>query len=500
MVVLTGILMVIPVIYIAVRSFDNGSQRWLELLDTRIPFLLEKTLSLTLAVTLLGLLIGVILAILVVNTNLPGRRIWRWLLVIPLTIPPYVGAVSYIILLGPSGWVEGWFGSTIDVFSFPIVVLILTGFTYPYIYLIVSASLQKINPSFEEAGYISGLSPLGVIRKVTIPMVRPAIGSGAILVALYIVSDFGAVAMLRYPTFTQAIYFQMGSFDRVGASIFSLILILITLVFLYLQYLSKRRMKFYQIDGTSKEPVLIDLGKWKTPALLFVGTVFGLFAAIPIAVLLYWSGIAVASGVIDSRFFQFTMNSFTAAAITSALCLVFALPLIYVKTRFSSVLSRMVDVISYLSYALPGVIVALGVIFIFINYLPFMYGTIAMLIMAYMMRFLPQSLQSTESSMGQVSPKIDEAALSLGRRPVQVLNQVILRLIQPGMIASFSLVFVSVIKELPATLLLRPAGFDTLSVRVWIETSDGFYAMAAPSALLIIIISILPIRWVMNKY
>ncbi|MEW9500610.1 ABC transporter permease [Jeotgalibacillus marinus] len=492
--------MVIPIIYIGIRSFDNGSQRWLELLDTRIPFLLEKTLSLTLTVTFLGLIIGVVSAILVVKTNLPGRRVWRWLLVVPLTIPAYVGAVSYIILFGPRGLVDNLFGTTIDVFSFPMVVLIITGFTYPYIYLIVSASLQKINPSFEEAGYISGLSHFGVIRKVTIPMVRPAIGSGAILVALYVVSDFGSVAMLRYPTFTQAIYFQMGSFDRVGASIFSMILIVITLVFLGIQYASKRRMKFYQVDGTSKAPTLIDLGKWKVPALIFVSTVFGLFAALPIGVLLYWSGLAVVEGVIDSRFFAFTMNSFMAAAITSLLCLVLALPLIYVKTRFNSGMSRIVDVISYLSYALPGVIVALGVIFIFINYIPFLYGTIAMLIMAYVMRFLPQSLQSTESSMGQISPKIDEAALSLGKKPVQVLNQVILRLIQPGIIASFSLVFVSVIKELPATLLLRPAGFDTLAVRVWIETSEGYYAMAAPSALLIILISILPIRWIMNKY
>lgn len=497
---LTGLIMVIPLIYIIVRSIEAEPARWLTLLDTRIPSLLQQTLSLTFVVTIFATIIGITLAVLVSRTDLPGKKIWKWLLVVPLTIPPYVGAMTYIIIFGPRGWIYQWFDTTWNIYSFSGVAFVLIGFTYPYVYLIVSASLRKINRSMEEVGLVSGYSQFSVLRKVTLPLLIPAIGSGALLVALYVVSDFGAVAMMRYPTFTQAIYFQMGSFDRSGAAILSVILIIITAIFLVLQYFSKRRMKFYQIDGANKKAMIIPLGKYKGLAVGFVSLIFFLFALLPIVVLLYWTFVGWTSGAINSDFFGYAWNSFSVAILTALICIVLSLPLVYVKNRYESFASRLVDGISYASYALPGVIVALGVIFVFINYLPWAYGTIAVLVVAYILRFLPQALQSSESALNQISPRIDEASMSLGRSPLNTMVKVILVLMRPGILAGSALVLVSVIKELPATLLLRTAGFDTLAVRVWIEASEGYYDAAAPSALLIIIISILPIRWMLNKY
>lgn len=498
-VMFTGLMMFIPILYIIVRSMDADLERWKTLFDTRIPQLLWNTLSLTFVVTFCSILIGVFLSVLVCRTDLPGHKWWNWLLSLPLIIPPYVGAMTYIIMFGPRGWFEDWFGTSLSIFSFWGTAFVLTGFTYPYVYLIVSASLKKMNRNLEEVGRISGYTSVGVLWKVTLPLLRPAIGAGAILVALYVLSDFGAVAMLRFTTFTAAIYFQMGSFDRSGAAILSLILIMITVIFLWLQYQSKRKMKFYTSEGSIQKPERISLGKGKGFALLFVLLIFFLFTILPFVVLIYWSYIGFSDGTIDARFWGYVYNSFSVSAMTALIAVMLAFPLVYVKSRYQSFSSRIVELVSYAGYSLPGVIVALGVVFTFLHFVPALYGTIVVLITAYILRFLPKAMQAADSSLSQISPRIDEAALSLGKSPFTTMTNVVLVLMKPGIFAGAALVFVSVIKELPATLLLRPAGYDTLAVRIWIEASEGFYQMAAPSALLIIAVSIIPLRWMLKQ-
>ncbi|MBA4538698.1 iron ABC transporter permease [Bacillus aquiflavi] len=496
--------MFIPILYVIWSSLFAGTEQWIKLLDTRIPGLLWNTLSLTFTVTILSVSIGISLAWFVNRCDLPGRKVWQWLLALPLVIPPYVGAMTYIIIFGPTGWLKekwmNWFSEyPINIYSFWGVVFVLTMFTYPYVFLIASSALRKMNQSFEDAARIQGLNTFQVFWKVNLPFLRPAIGAGAILISLYVLSDFGAIAMLRYTTFTAAIYYQMGNYDHVSASILSMVLILITLVFLAVERRTRLKQRYYQTSNTYKKPSLLSLGKWKAPVLIYVLGIFSLAVLLPTIVLIYWSSVGVMEGALDSRFWGYAWNSVLVAGVSALICMIIALPIVYLKLRYPSVLTNIIDKITYSGYALPGVIVALGVVFVFNQYIPWLYNTIALLFFAYIVRFLPQAMQSGEAALSLVSPRIDEAARSLGYSPVKVMLKVIVPLIIPGILAGGALVFVSSIKELPATLLLRPPGFDTLAVRVWTEASEAVYHLAAPAALLIIIVSMLPLRFMLKK-
>ena len=505
-----AVIMTIPIIYVIWRSLFAGGEHWQRLLDDRIPQLLWNTLSLTMVVTMLTILIGVSLAWIVIRTNIPGKKVCRWLLALPLTIPPYVGAVTYIIVFGRSGWVRDlwnqspWmvniFGNySFDIHSFWGVALVLTMFTYPYVYLIASAAFIKMNRNYEEAAYSQGMSTFEIFWKVNLPLLRPAIGAGAILVALYVLGDFGAISMLRYVTFTAAIYFQRQSFDTASASILSLVLILITIVILRIESVTKKKNKYYQTSNSYRKPVTLNIGKWKYLAFFYVIFIFFMSTVLPISVLLYWSNIGIRMGALNDRFFGYAFNSLQVSSIAAIICMVIAMPIVYLKSRYPSIITSIIDRFSYAGYALPGIIVALGFVFIFNNHLPWLYNTVFMVALAFMVRFLPQAMQAGESSLSQISPKIDEAARSLGTPSWKVMFTVILPNMIPGVLAGGALVFVSSIKELPATLMLRPPGFDTLAVRVYIEASEGFYHLAAPAALLIILVSIVPLWYMLKK-
>ncbi|WP_332634014.1 ABC transporter permease [Halalkalibacter flavus] len=506
-----ALIMSVPIIYVVWRSLFAGVDRWMRLLDGRIPQLLWNTFSLTAAVTVCAIAIGVSLAWVVIRTDLPGRKMWQWVLALPLVIPPYVGAVTYIIVFGPSGWARNfwrdspWLVNTfgdypLNIYSFWGVFFVLTMFTYPYVFLIASASLRKMNRNFEEVARSQGMSTAKIFWKVNLPFLRPAIGAGAILISLYVLSDFGAIAMLRYVTFTAAIYFQRASFDTASASVLSLVLILLTIIILWIEARTRKRNKYYQTTNTFREPDILPLGKWKPLAVFYVGLVFVLSILLPIIVLVYWSIIGIGMGALDDRFFGFAWNSIKVSGFAAILCMLLAMPIIYLKSRYPSFISSGIDKLSYAGYALPGVIVGLGMIFIFNNHIPALYNTFYMIALAFVVRFLPQAMQAGEASLSLVSPRIDEAARSLGYPPWKVMFKVILPSIMPGVLAGGALVFVSSIKELPATLMLRPPGFDTLAVRVYFEATEAIYHLAAPAALLIILVSIIPLRYLLKKY
>ncbi len=293
-----AMIMSIPILYVMWRSFFAGRERWMRLLDQRIPQLLWNTVSLTAAVTICAVFIGVSLAWLVIRTDIPGGKWWQWLLALPLVIPPYVGAVTYIIVFGRSGWARDYWHSTswltntfgdyvINIYSFWGIFFVLTMFTYPYVFLVTCASLRKMNRNFEEAGLSLGLSPSHVFWQISLPLLRPAIGAAAILVSLYVLSDFGAIAMLRYVTFTAAIYFQRAGFDTASASVLSLVLILITILILGIESKTRKKNKYYQTANTYREPSILKLRKWKLLSVLYVSLVFILSVLLPIGVLVY---------------------------------------------------------------------------------------------------------------------------------------------------------------------------------------------------------------------
>jgi iron(III) transport system permease protein len=308
------------------------------------------------------------------------------------------------------------------------------------------------------------------------------------------------VALLRYNTFTSAIYYQMESYDRTAATVLSSILIALTLVVLAIQRLSRRRGRFHQTTNNYRYPDTVKLGRWRPVALLWVISVLVAAVFLPLAVLAYWSVQGVARGALDARFWMFAWNSIQVAGLAALGAVALALPVIYLKARYPSLPATLIDRMSSSGYALPGVIVALGIIFVFNTYIPWLYNTAFLIVVAYVVRFLPQAMQYGDASLSQVSPRIDEAARSLGYAPWKVLGKVIVPLVAPGLLAGGALVFVSAIKELPATLILRPPGFDTLAVRVWVESSEAVYHMAAPAALLIVLVSVIPLKWMLSRY
>lgn len=491
----------LPLLYVIVSALQTDFSRWLKLLDARIPKLMWNTLSLAAVVTFFSITIGFSLSWLVVRSDIPAKKYWQWLLALPMVIPSYVGAMCYISIFGPRGLVMQIIGYPIvEIYGFFGACFVLTMFTYPYVYLISMAALKKINMNYEEAGLSAGLTYRKIFSKIIIPIMRPAIGAGGILVALYALSDFGTVAMLRYTTFTSAIYFQVGSFDQNTASILSTVLIATILLFLYVETKTREKQVFYQISGTYRIAKIVSLGNWKWLTFLIVAILFLFAVIIPMSVLAYWSAIGISQGALNADFWDYALNSFFLSFSAALLCIICSLPIIYLHSRYPTKISSIIEKTAYVGFSLPGVIVAVGIIFIFNKYIPLLYNTVVMAIFAYVIRFLPKAMQAEGAALHLVSPKLDEVARSLGLQPWKVIQKIILPIIFPAILVAGALVFVSTIKELPATLLLRPPGMDTLAIRVWIEASEHYYYQAAPSALLIILISALPLKWMLRKY
>lgn len=502
----------IPVLYLVVRSATAGSQVWLSLLGNRVPSLLWSSAALAAAVTALAALIGVPLAFLVVRTDLPGRQWISWLGALPLVFPPYVGAFAYVTLLGPRGTLERlisrWTGVPGPELGLPSVyslwgtTLVLALFTFPYIYLLTCAALRSFNQTLEDAARSAGLRPWQVFLEVTLPLLKPAIGAGALLVALYVLADFGAVAMLRYDTFTLAVFLQLrGRMDRSAAAALSVVLMVLAAFLLWAEERLESRGRVVQTDTSWRPGRPLALGRWRLPALAFVALVLGLALAVPAGMLAIWTWNGLNAGT-TARLWTYAANSLTGSAAAATLGAVISFPLAYLAARHQSLASRIAYRLGYTGYGLPGVVVALACIYVFTTFLPQLYGTVWTLLTAYLIRYMPQSLGAQRAALLQISPTLEDAARSCGYAPPAVLARVTLPLSLPGILAGWSLVFLNCLKELPATLLLRPAGFDTLAVRVWIDASDGFYEAAGPAALALVLLGAVPLvlllRWVLG--
>lgn len=503
--IITAIVMAIPLIYVLIKGLFADSETWSQIISTSLQGLLWNTIKLTVLTSISSILLGLILAWLVERTDLPLVKWWKWLLVTPLVIPPYIGAFAYISFIGPAGILPKKISELVNIpyyelsipsiYSFTGVWLIMTIFTYPYVFLMVRTGFSKMNANLEESARLSGLNSFQVFWKLILPLLRPSIAAGGLLVSLYVLSDFGAIGMLRYSTFTYAIYNQLvGRFNHSGAAILSFVLIIITVIIIGLEWYTRGKMKYYQTVGTYRRPKVIQLNKWRWPLFIFVLIIFLLAVVIPIGVLIYWSIEGIKAGAISTKFLSYLWNTFSSAFIAATITVMLALPLAYLRSRYPSKLSNNLVRIAYSGYALPGIVVALGLIFLFNQYIPWLYGTLFVLVLAFVIRFLPQAMQAQESALTQISVNIDEASRSMGYNSFKTLIKITLPLIKPGILTGWTLVFISSAKELPATMILRPIGFETLSFRVWVEAGEGFYDMAAPAALILIIVSLIPIK------
>lgn len=507
MAVAVTLVAVIPLLFVLNNSLALSMERWALLWSSRLPVLMWNTLSLSGMVAIGSLLLGVSTAWLITRREFPGRRLAVWLLVLPLAIPTYVFAHIYTELLAPAGWLgQAWiavFGSAIripDIYTLGGATLVLTLAGFSYVFLLVRASLIRSNRVLEEAARLQGATPAEVFRRVNLPMLRPAIAAGLAVVVLHVLSDFGAVSMLRVQTFTLSIYLQMsGRFDFQSAAGLSLVLVSLSLTFLVVERYFRRRQRYYSVSGQYAQVQPLPASRMQCIVIWsWLGLVLLFSLGLPLAWMLTWSWAAVQQGLIGQAFWGYATNSLSLAALAATLALLVALPVALYHARRHSLLSHGLMQLSSVGFVLPGPVIALGFLTFAITFVAPLYGGLTLLVMALAFRFLPLSIQSQEASLQQLTPSIEEAGRLLGAGPLANFRRVVMPMISGGMATAWVLVFIETLKELPATLLLRPTGFDTLPVRIWIEASEEMLELAAPAALLLVA-GTLPAVWILVR-
>lgn len=492
--------LLLPPLYLGFRSFSGGLAEVAEVvLDPDTLLVLLRSVVLAAVVTTATVVIAVPIAWLTVRTDLPLKRLWAVLAALPLVIPSYVGGFVLVSALGPRGMLQGSlerFGveRLPEIYGFPGAALALTLFTYPYVLLTTRSSLRNMDPAVEEASRILGVGPWRTFFRVTLPNMRPGIVAGALLVALYVLSDFGVVSLLQYGTFSREIYIQYRSaFDRTPAAILGLMLVCLTVAILLVEGRSRGRAAYHRSSaGAARRYTTVRLGRWRWVATGFCLVVVSVALLLPVGVLVFWLVRGLASGESLNPLWTAALNSAYVSGLAALVAAGCAIPVGVLAVRFRGRMSSSVEKLAYLGYALPGIALALALVFFGANYAPWAYQTLGLLVFAYVIHFLPQALGATRAGLLQVRPSVEEAARGLGRGPLKVLASVTAPLASPGIMAGAALVFLTTMKELPATLLLSPTGFETLATRVWSATSGAFFARAAAPALLLIAISVIP--------
>lgn len=510
----SALILLIP-LYLAIRA---GSA-WTEVAQTlRQPGTLQvlgNTILLAVSVVAATTVMAVSLAWLVSCTDLPGKKVWTVLAALPLVIPSYVAAFLYVSILSPKGLLQQalypWFGieRLPNFYGFPGAFLVLTCISYPFTFLTVRAALQRMDPALVEAARSLGLSPWRAFWRVTLPYLRPSMVAGGLLVLLYCLRDFGAVTMLQYSTFTRVIFNRYLAYRLDAATALALALVALTAVILFLEQRTHGRARYERLGvGAARAARLTPLGRGKWPALLLVGGVVFWSLLLPASGLLYWLGrglfqdwLVAGSGgaprnvVTLAALVGPAWNSFTVSLLGAGLTMVLALPVAVLVVRRASRLTRLFERLTYASSALPGIVVALAYVFWSTNYALPLYQKMPVLLLAYVILFIPQAVGAQRASLLQLPPSLEEAGQSLGKSPLAVFRQITWPLIRPGILAGGALVFLTCMKELPATLILSPLGFNTLAMQVWTNVEEAFFARAAAAALLLLLLSSIPLAW-----
>lgn len=468
----------LPLGYLFVRNGSTGfGNLWLAIGEVRTLELIFNSLLLAFAVSISALIIGSLQAWVAVRTNLPGRKLFAVLAALPLAIPSYVAAYSWLAVFP---FLNGFFA----------VWLVLTLGTAPIVYLAVSASLARFDSASEEVARSLGAKKFRVFRSITWPNIRPAAISSALLSALYVLSDFGAVSILRYDTFTRAIYnAYRASFDRNQAATLALVLVLVTVAVLIFE--SASRGKYRSGNSLASRLSLVTLAGFKVPLLVILSSIALIGLVIPLYSLIRWSVI----GLPDANFGEIgraLLNSITLAVSGGMLTSLFAVAIAVVVVRWKSLLGTLLERSVWLTHATPGIVVALSLVFFSNQVAPWIYQTSFLVLIAYLTLFLPNALAAVSTPLAQSPKSLDEVAASLGLKKIQVLFRVVIPVALPGIFAATALVILTVLKELPATLLLRPTGIETLATRLWTETSVSAFSSAAPYALLLVVLAGIP--------
>ncbi|MDQ1740000.1 MAG: iron(III) transport system permease protein [Pseudonocardiales bacterium] len=477
-------LSLVPLGYILVQTVATGwDQAYALVVRPRVGELLRHTAALVAITVTASVLLGVAAAWLVERTDLPLRRLWAVLFAVPLAIPAFVTSYGWVSLY-PS--IEGLRGAS----------LITTFAYFPFVYLPVAAVLRRLDPALEESARSLGHSPVGVLVRVVLPQLRTAVLGGALLVGLHLLAEYGALQMIRYSTFTTAIMEQYQStFNGAAATMLAAVLVSLCLLLITVDVLLRGRSRYARFgSGAARPAPRVRLGKVTPLALLAAAAVCGIAIGVPFVSVGRWlklggAGLWTAPELLPALLSTLTLGLY-AAAVTTAI----ALPVAWLAVRHRGWGSTLMERCTYLASAMPGIVVALAFVTVAIRYARPIYQSTLLIVVAYALLFLPRAMVSLRAGIEQAPPELEEAAKALGSSPLRLFGRVTLPLIAPAIAAGAALVFMAVVTELTATLLLAPTGTRTLATQFWSFSSTIDYAAAAPYALLMIVLSI-PVSW-----
>ena len=519
---LVAALVLIPIGTILSSFFAPTSDIWQHLVETTLLSLIINTFWLALGVVSGTTLLGVSLAWLTAVCEFPGRKLFSWALLLPLAVPAYVTAFVVLGLFDFTGPVQSAFRSWLGPDAwFPevrgrmgVITVMVLAF-YPYVYLLARNAFLTQGKRSLEASQSLGLNRTQGFFRVALPMARPWIAGGVMLALMETLADFGTVAVFNYDTFTTAIYKTwFGMFSLPAASQLASLLLVIVFALIVMEQQIRIRMRYAEVKQSARAD-RIALSGWRsvTATALASGTLFFAFL-LPIGQLVIWAANSLVQDL-DSRYLGFLWHSLLLSTLAALLTCTVALLLVYATRRHPDAATRNAVRIATLGYALPGTVLAVGM-FVPLAGLDnwigevtlqlfqietglMIQGTLVIMLLAYLTRFLAVSHSPIDSAMQRITSSIDEASMSMGINGWIMLRRVHLPILKSGIFTAGALVFVDVMKEMPITLMTRPFGWDTLSVRIFEMTSEGAWEQAALPAVALVISGLIPIILFMRQ-
>ncbi len=511
-----AVLVLLPLLVLALSWNSLDSTIWNHLLETQMARLLGNTLVLAVGVIVGVVLLGVSLAWLTSLCSFPGRRWLDWALMLPFAVPAYVLAFVMIGILDFAGPLQttlrGWLGNDfrmVSIRSTGGVIFVLVLVFYPYVYMLARGAFLAQGRGLMEAARILGHSPWQAFWRVALPMARPAIGAGAALAVMETLADFGAVSVFNYDTFTTAIYKTWyGFYSLQTATQLASLLLLFVLLALYAERRAQGSKRFPGSDKPRQGPLFQLRGVRGWLATGYCLLILALAFVIPLVQLFYW--LFTSGSDFDERYWSLIRNTLTLGGIAAVTTVVVAMLLVLARRLQPMRRVRSAVALANLGYALPGSVLAVGIMFAFSvadNQLvvplqawlgvdspaPLLLGSLFALLLAYLIRFMAVASGPLDTALARIRPALPEAAHSLGHTGASVFWRVYLPLLMPGLLSAGLLVFVDVLKEMPATLLMRPFGWDTLAVRIHSLTAEGNWPEAALPAITLVATGLLPV-------
>lgn len=478
---ITAVITIVPLWYLVIQSFSSGVDTVVEeIFQSRTLNLIVRSVVLTLAVTVASVVIGTFAAWVVTMTNIWGRIPLTIAFSLPLAIPSYLAGFAWV----------SWQPNTAGFWG---AFIVLSFACYPYVMLPVMAAMSRLDPVHEDVARAMGKKPLGIVWEIVLPQLRRPMASGGLLVALYALSDFGAVAVMRHEVFTWVIYgaYRAG-FNPTRAATLSLILIAAALALTYFESIVRGR------HDVARAGAIARVRKTRLSPVAMTATTVGIAGVllpaigVPVVSVVSWIQRETSRAVEWSSVWQASGQSFVNGTVTALATVVMSFPVAWAAVRMKSRVARIPEFVTYLTHSLPGIVVAISVVYVGIRAARPLYQQFPMLIFGQMIIFIPVMVTSIRSALEKAPPALEDVSRSLGVANMATLLRVTLPIALPGLLAGTALTMLAAVKELPVTLLLRPTGMDTLSTRIWDYSTVSDYAAMGPYALAILVLAAVP--------